>query len=596
MKINNLKNITLFWGLAFPLICIIAHNVYSQDTLKGSHISLSSIVCDSLNKQPLPLVKVYNTNKRTGTTTTFDGTFKLDNFSINDSITFYTLGFIKQGYIIKELFKLDTIFLAPETQLIDEVVVLADNSILYNLISNCTQNRQSSNLIAKTYLEIESFNEKDQVELIQGYYNGYFNGYDLKDLKTKNVRFGLLPKEERVYTSINTSKIFYEHQLFEKDNLFPLNPFQFNKWTLKKKYNLVLNSKFKQANNTIYVVSFNPLDQDEDLFSGKVWIDSTNGNIQKVTLEIKNAKKYPFEAIWGDGLLSNVDLKITKSFQEENDITKTNFIDFEYSLQYKASNDSSINIKTHSTLQVYDYSDSFIEPFIEFSNDREMSRQLSELYIINYDPLFWNCIDEYKSSSDESKNNSFFNDSLTISNYELLNTQKFINQSTVTSFKSFYTIWNNKSRIYIKELGSDTSVSRNLQGAIPSEHYNLSAQIYLDINNACDSIYFTTKTIFDPFKTYYHYPITIETLVFINIYFDIIEIQRRKLDKSLKICPQDVNIMKAKYFELINETNQLTKKYFSEVNRGINKNQLEKWNNYVKSEINIDNLNLFIGE
>lgn len=593
MKISSWKYRTIL--LIVIITWVSTQLAYSQDTLNNDSFSLKAIVYDSLAKQPIPLVKVYNTNKKTGTTSTFDGTFQLENFSMNDSVTFYALGYIKQGVFIKDLINRDTIFLLPETQLIDEVVVLSDKSILYDLISNCKQHHQTSDLIAKSYLEIESFNEKDQVELIQGYYNGYYNGYDLKKLKTKNVRFGLYPKQERVYTSINTSTVFYEHQLFKKDNLFPSNPFHLNKRTLKKKYNLILNSKFKQGNNTVYLISFYPLDSLENLFSGSVWIDSAENYIQKITLEITDTKKHPFEAIWDNGLLSHVDLKITKSFSQEKKSIRTDFIDFEYALKYKITDDSAINIKTHATLQAYDYTESFIEPYIDFSNEREMSRQMNELYIISFDSLFWQCIEEYKSSTDEQKNKAFYEDSLTINNFKFLNTQKFIHKSSITSYKSFYTFWSENKRIRLKELGADTTVRQNLKGAIPAENYNLCAQLYFDINTVCDTIYYTTKTIFDPFKSYYHYPMTLETDVFINIYFDIVEIQRRKLEESLGNCPQDVNLMKAKYLEIITETDQLTRQYFKEVNRGLNKNQLVKWNNYVTSKINIDNLSLFMG-
>lgn len=581
---------------AFVLFCLFSWCSFSQDSSAvNSSYSVSLKVFDSLSKQPIPLVKVYNTNKKSGTTTTFDGTFRLEFLSLKDSITFYSIGFVKKSVLIEDLMLLDSIFLSSETQLIDEVIVLADKSILYDLISNCKRNMGTKSSVAKTYVEIESYNDADQIELIQGYYNGYYRGYDLLGLTTKNVRFGLQPKHQRLYTSINTSKVFYTHQLFEQDDLFPSNPFNLKNRSLKKKYKLVLNSKFTEGNKTMYVIGFEPLNPVDDLFSGNVWIDSSKNNIHKIILEKKEAQTYPFEGIWDYGVLSNVSMKITKSFSHTKEETRTNFTDLDYHFNYKIGTDSSINIKTHASLHAYDYKETFIEPFIDFSNEREMSRLLSELYIINYDSLFWNCNNEYKSSTDENKNKAFFDDSLTISNHTFLNSQKFLFQSTIGSYKSVYTNWDGQNRIYIKELGSDTAVSRNLQGAIPSEHYNLCAQICFNLSDFCDTIYFTTRTIFDPFKTFYHFPMTKETLVFINIYFDLVEIQRRKLNENLMTCAQDLETMIATYYELIDETDELSKKYFREVNRGLNKNELSKWNDYVKSKLAIDNLSLFIG-
>lgn len=564
-----------------------------------TNLIISEIVYDSLNYEPLGLVKVYNLNKKTGTSTTFQGVYRLENTSLTDTISFYVIGFQRKIITVGELIKSDTLFLNPESQLIDEVIILADNSILYDIISNCKNKTVKNDIVSKTYMEVKSTNNAEPIELIQGYYNGYFNGYGLTQLTTKNIRMGLRPVDQRMYTSIMTTGVFYEHDLFKTSDLFPSNPLQLSKQQLKKQYHLFLNGKFKENDRIVYVIGFEPNKEHSHFFSGTVWIDSSDSKLYKVVLEKDTAMQHPFAPFWNTQKLSNINLKITKSFLHEGTSIKTNYVDFEYRLDYTTEDTTSINtIKTHASLQAYNYDDSFIEPLFDFPDEKEWpNHELSKLAVIEYDSLFWECQEEFKTSSDHLSNNLFYNDSLTITGQMFYSKDLFrflpVNKSTNNRARSIFVNWSKEKRIFLKNLGADTSVYTNTQGVIPSQLYHLEAQIYLNINEVCDSVYYSTKTIYDPFKTFYHYPFTSETLVFINVYFDIVEIQRRKLDKELKLCNNDSDLMKRRYFQIMEETQELTKKYFNEVNRGYNQLKMISWNKFVKDRINIDNIELF---
>jgi hypothetical protein len=115
----------------------------------------------------------------------------------------------------------------------------------------------------------------------------------------------------------------------------------------------------------------------------------------------------------------------------------------------------------------------------------------------------------------------------------------------------------------------------------------------MDINEVCDSLQIITKTIFDPFLSFYNFPQTKESQAFINIYFDLIEIERRKLAEELIKCKKDILLMKVKYNEALKNITIIRKKYFNEIERGSNKTNLKKWNSVVINALNIDNIYLF---
>lgn len=130
-------------------------------------------------------------------------------------------------------------------------------------------------------------------------------------------------------------------------------------------------------------------------------------------------------------------------------------------------------------------------------------------------------------------------------------------------------------------------------GTIPAQRYHLEVQIFLDINELCDSVQLITKTIFDPYSSYYKFPTTKESQAFINIYFDLMEIERRKIEKELLEYKNDVAKIQLKFIELKSRTENLSERYFREVQRGTNRENLVKWNNVVLNELNIDNMVFF---
>ena len=110
--------------------------------------------------------------------------------------------------------KLDTVYLKPEVLLINEAIVLADNTILYQLVSNVRKTQTRIPETAKSYFELESYNNEKQLELFQGYYNGKFNGYNVSQLEMKSGRFALAPLSKRIFASTESSKAICMHSIF----------------------------------------------------------------------------------------------------------------------------------------------------------------------------------------------------------------------------------------------------------------------------------------------------------------------------------------------------------------------------------------------
>jgi hypothetical protein len=123
--------------------------------------------------------------------------------------------------------------------------------------------------------------------------------------------------------------------------------------------------------------------------------------------------------------------------------------------------------------------------------------------------------------------------------------------------------------------------------------YEFSIQILLDINPLDSSFACKSFTIFDLGKTFYHLKTTEYSNTFINIYFDICEIERRKMEEKLKRNNKSISEIETIYHSTLSDIENITNQYKKEVQRGNNIKMLRKWNNYVLENLGINNIEIF---
>lgn len=123
--------------------------------------------------------------------------------------------------------------------------------------------------------------------------------------------------------------------------------------------------------------------------------------------------------------------------------------------------------------------------------------------------------------------------------------------------------------------------------------YRFSGRVFLDVNLYNDSVDILTATIFDPYDSYYKLPIYNSTNCFLNIYFDLCEIERRKFHAFLlenKVTPDDIHT----YYEaFLKEFENKTEDYLVSLARGTNEEEMIIRNEIIREKLGIDNLMLF---
>jgi hypothetical protein len=157
-------------------------------------------------------------------------------------------------------------------------------------------------------------------------------------------------------------------------------------------------------------------------------------------------------------------------------------------------------------------------------------------------------------------------------------------------FQNPYLFWSPK-RIRFKEVPD--SVQKKFVGQMPSDRYRMGIKLYVDINLIDDSLNVLSSSVYDPFNTFFYFPIDDGSDCFLNLYFDLVEITRREFESELKNIIQTPGAVKELYDLKNGQLKKMTDQFLLEAEHGTNRDGMIKWNKYVEERLGINNMNLF---
>ncbi|MES2134245.1 MAG: carboxypeptidase-like regulatory domain-containing protein [Bacteroidota bacterium] len=579
-----LKSITYL--VLFTILSGWFSTLCAQTDLKG-------YVKDQATGLPIAYCSIAIKNNHTGTISNEEGEFILS-MNNTDTLLFSCIGYKKQKTSAASFIKNSVIKLIPNVNTISEVTVTADNSFLYDIMENCRKRLLlSKDKTSKVYFVLESEIEKQPVELLESYYNGTVNNSSIKDLRFKNGRVGVAPRDSGFFLNLNTSKAIAYISLLNNNGFFPVIPFQLSKAKLKKEYNLTLKSLYT-TNSTIYHITYSAVQKNGSHFDGEVWVDKNNYELVKIILTVSDAQTHPFTPIFPKSKIEKVDLEISKSYKTEQASNTLEHINFSYTLKYSTSKsvrmidpETPKEVTTKCLMYFYDYDHLFFIPHFEYNNLIDDYRKIS---LLSYNDDFWKDNKGLIYSEKMRNGIRYFK-----TNGFLINYKGKINSGTKI-FETNNIIWNKDLRISVKKnIIKDDTLKKYEFNNQPflSSLYNLKSQIFFDVNTINDTIRHYSVSVFDVYETFYHLPEESYTNCFINIYFDLCEIERRKMEEKLSNTKLTIPQIDLIYTEASNNLHESEKKYLKEVQMGKNTLKLKAWNQYVYEQLNIDNFKIF---
>jgi hypothetical protein len=560
---------------------------------RNSGYEIEGKIVSKLTGEPIPYANIYNKTLQKGTISNSDGYFRIGINNSSDSVFVTSVGYKKQLIRLSDNYTFYPIFLEESIRELKEVTVKpGDNSYLFDLLNNCRKKASDSKANAKAYYELKSFKDEKQVELVEGFYNVGISGYDVSKIDLKAGRLALQPYNDRFFGSHESSRALTMMKLFDKSSYFPNSPLDLSKKEAKKSFYLILDSKYlNNEKDSVYIIDYVPKDSSGNFFEGKIWVNKTRNTVLKITLNCSHCQVHPFLPLFPFDSIANVNFTITKTFSEQEKQMLFNHIDFTYVIDYKSrmgkENELNYSIKTNAVLYVYDFKHTFTLPTFEFADNA--TGDYRKINALPYNDFFWNNNDEYRLNDDKNSNELFFKDTSSLTTKTIFSSDSPFKKGL---FEHPYIHWS-KNRILFREALIDTLLT-SPKGSPKTEMYNFDVKIFMDVNTYNDSTNILTATIFDPFESYYHLPIDNVTQCFINLFFDLCEIERRKLEMQLRrINAVSPTVILAIYRDFLKNAESQKSTFLKEIDRGTNQKGLLKWNAYVYKELGIDNLKIF---
>lgn len=600
----------------------------SFSIISFSQVNIIGVVKDSQTNEPLAYCNVSVSGKSKGTITNSDGLFSLKSVMDKDVLVFSYLGYESKKILVSDLQVIKYVFLQKNAYELQEVEIHADNDYLYDILIKSRKKLQQNNSehISKAYYAIETkatplevyypdtcnysqqnpFSKKDAysieeqqektVELLECFYNASIIGGKTNGLKFRNGKVFSIPAEN-YFISSESSKAMGYFCFFEKNEIFPSCPFQYGKNAMKKIFNLELLS-FDDNN---YHVKFYPLDNSKMYFSGDVWIEKESLQVLKINLVIDSAEIFPFDPILRYDTIKNFNLNISNSFNPQNEFLSDHTA-FDYSFTYVSRRDTMVllsgykntvsNMNSKGLIYYYDYDKPFVLPYFEYDYD---FADYILMCLLPYNKEFWD-ENNIVQLTENQKNKFEIGDSVDdVDNHCNVKDGKMYLKSYSTGNNGFgiflmcqYIFWSAENRLLVDKLVAE-DIPLDLY---PDQMCHLAVQIILDVTEVDDTITCKSWSVFDITKTIYLYDNTSDIESYFNIYFDICEIERRKMQKKLDENTHTLPEIDAIYNSTKAEIDRISKQFYLETERGHDDKSIIKWNKYVVENLGIDNLKL----
>ena len=583
--------------MLFTLISLTAQSQQQEKKIAGQLLTADSLTF-------IPYVSIKNLTLKQATISNEEGYFQLPVFDENDSIVIASFEYETVRFKVENRNTFFLIYLEPKTKKLDAVTVRPQNQDpLIKLLLSVKNTPQTTTQTAKSYFYLRTYQDTNQIELIEGYYNLTYKGYDITNINLKAGRLGLTAVNDRYFSSHNSVKAIVEMKLLQESDLFMFTPLTINRKKIGEQFHLQLQDRFADENgDSIAVIRYTPKFEDSENFSGTIWLNESQRTAMKIVMECENCKKHPFKPIFPlTDSIANINLRITKTFQDQRGRSTFEHVDLAYSLDYfsRKNTDHARNysISSNAVLFVYDAKHPFVLPYFEI--DADLSDYL-KINAFTYNPFFWNTKNEFSMNQQEIENQRYFSSPTTLTNsdfFKTFNNDTLRNSNLIRKkgiSESQFVHWS-PDRIVWRDLRKD-SLSLNATSSIIANRYNLEVQFYFDWNNYQDSVNVLTDVIFDPYKSYYHLPIDAYTTCFINMYFDLCEIQRRELQKKFnQLNKKNVSAYFDCFYAFQTSAEKERQRFLLEIDRGTNERNLLKWNRYIYEQLNINNVQIFLG-
>lgn len=569
------------------LILVLPGMTFSQ-----SYPMVPGLVVDDSTGTPVPYAKIYNKTLDKGTISNDDGYFELPCSGRGDTIVSSHLGYQALKSYVSAGAKQIELRLTLSPRLIEGIVITAsDNSWMYDLLTDCRKNAKNTRRKGKAYYELTTSRDNEQVELVEGFYNLQTDGYDIADLQIKTGRLAIKPHDNTLFVSMESSNAMIRQELLQKVPYYPISPLQLSRRRMRNTFYLSLDRKYLSPEaDSIYILKCEPKNDRGEEYAGLIWVNKTQNAISRVEFVCEDCKRHPFLPLFSSDSIVKVDFQLQKTYLTEKGSASFSFVNLDYDIKYRSRRneirDDTFSVHTHALLYAYDYERRFFIPRFDFG---PLSRSdYRKINAIPYNEFFWNHHDEYSLNDRKGLNDRFFRSPENLTNLNLFDKGSHLGRGL---FERPYLPWS-KERIQILATVEDT-LTDPLAAGLTSDKYQLEVKVFMDVNTYGDSTDLVSCTLFAPHESFYHLPINKVSNCFVNIFFDLCEMERQRLETEVLALLENPEKIPGHIQKFQAQFKNKKDYWLKEMNTGKNKKAVLRYNGKVFDALKIDNVGIF---
>lgn len=475
------------------------------------------------------------------------------------------------------------------TQEVQEVRVGTGNQeVLAKLLLQCSEGKVEQVSKANAYYELRSFIDNQQLELVEAYYILDQDTYGPSAAKLKTGRLALAPRNKRFFASQATATALISFQLTDPNNGFAYSPFNVGKRPQKYFRFWLADTVQAAAQDTLLEIRFAPRKNDGKSFSGTVWVNPTTKFVSQLDLQCKHCVQHPFLPIFHVDSIKDFDLQLLCAFQNGAHGPVLSQIQANYAVHYSSRMHQTDTVdcilRTEAKLKVYAADSCFTEPYFTFE---EGVCEYRQILAYPYASVFWKSNPEPWPVKAVQQRNQFYYEQATLRNQLLEDGQVAVNRF----FEHPFIQWS-ENRVLIREALPQSVETKPPNGDV-SSLYKLEVQLFADLIPTADSLMLLSTCVIDPYATFYHLPVDKYVNCFINMYFDLCEINRRNFETKCREEKLNTERLATLYKQTQQELELRLNDFLTQVERGQNRKAMLKWNAFILEQLGIDNVALF---
>lgn len=548
---------------------------------------LTGLVRDAATNTPIPWCTVRLKEAGASTLTNAEGRFRFQLADPADSVICASVGHHRTVVSVSSVRVAGEVRLEPATQELEAVVVRPAQDHWYALVTKAARNlRNAPAAVARASFALDTYMNDLPTESIEAFYNADVQGPRIRRLDLKQGRIGLAPVGDRYFVNFDGTKALALLDPLADGGLFPTSPLQWTQAKRLRKHYRVVERGHSTADGTVWL-HLSPRDTSGKAFSMDLWVDTATAQPRALTLFCWGCARHPFRPLRPTDRIEHLDLRSTLTFRDDTAAILLAHAELAYTMAYRDSAGLRA-VSTQGVLHIFDVGRPFILPFFRYDAAQSDYRRIT---FQPYDSSFWAAAPTLVRTQRQERDRSYFA------------TQGFLTGGTRAPvlqrhrfFESNYAHWSADRRISLRTLPpppwAGTPDATRRTAAIAANEVHLEAQLYLDVDSVPGGHRIFTATVFDAFRSYYRLPELPVTDAFLNLFFDLCEMERRQLDAALRMPGLDLAAIRRLHAEAMARMERTTDQYRRQVRLGQDRPALERWNERVRQALGIDNLGL----